>query len=85
MRFYWVLPCYQKLLSSKPLKYFFHLFGGEGEHSLLSYLKSKDLALDLSAGGDHEVNVSTFEIVITLTDNGIQKYMDVIEAVFQFA
>ncbi len=52
---------------------------------MLSYLKSKDLALDLSAGGDHEVNVSTFEIVITLTDNGFEKYMDVIEAVFQLA
>jgi insulysin len=39
LKIYWILPCYEKLLESKPLDYFSHLFGHEGENSILSYLK----------------------------------------------
>ena len=54
------------------MNYFSHLFGHEGENSLLSYLISEGLALELSAGGDHELwAFSTFLIEITLTKKGL--------------
>jgi insulysin len=60
-----------------------HLFGHEGENSLLSYLISEGLALELSAGGDHELwAYSTFAVNITLTKKGVEHYEQVIEAVF---
>ena len=60
-----------------------HLFGHEGENSLLSYLISEGLALELSSGYDHELwNFSTFSVDITLTKKGLENYEKVIEAVF---
>jgi len=56
LKFYWTLPYYEREWHSKPLNYFSHLIGHEGENSLLSYLKSEGLALALSAGGDDEMN-----------------------------
>lgn len=53
---YWTLPYYGLEHDTKPLEYFAHLFGHEGENSLLSYLISEGLALELSAGGDTEMN-----------------------------
>ena len=35
----WILPNQHKEYNSQPLAYFSHLFGYEGENSLLSYLK----------------------------------------------
>jgi len=84
LKFYWILPCYEKNIESRPLDYFAHLVGHEGENSLLSYLKQEGLALELSAGGDHEMggSFSTFEVCVTLSDKGLENYKDVIEAVF---
>ena len=84
LKMYWTLPSYEKDIDSKPLEYFSHLFGHEGENSILSFLKEKGLAEELSAGGDHEMGgaFSTFEISITLTDKGFENYYDVVEAVF---
>ena len=63
-----------------------HLFGHEGENSLLSYLISEGLALELSSGCDHELwSFSTFSVDITLTKKGLENYDKVIEAVFQYA
>ena len=82
----WVLPYVQKELRSQPLNYFSHLFGHEGENSILSYLISEGLALELSAGPDHELwSYSTFEINVTLTKKGLENYEKVIEAIFQYA
>lgn len=49
---YWILPYVGLEHETKPLEYFSHLFGHEGENSLLSYLISEGLALELSAGGE---------------------------------
>ena len=71
---------------SQPLNYFTHLFGHEGENSLLSYLISEGLALALEAGGDHEMSsFSSFMVNITLTKVGLENYEKVVEAVFQYA
>lgn len=79
----WVLPYCQKDHKSQPLSYFSHLFGHEGENSILSYLISEGLALELSASGDHELwALSTFAVEITLTKKGLENYEKVIEAVF---
>jgi secreted Zn-dependent insulinase-like peptidase len=61
------------------------LLGHEGENSLLSYLKSRNLALALSCGPDHELyGMSTMELNITLTKKGLQNVDSVIEAIFQY-
>jgi insulysin len=58
---FWILPLCQNEWKSKPLDYFSHLIGHEGENSLLSYLKQQGLALELSTGVDHEMDsISTF-------------------------
>jgi insulysin len=83
---FWILPYVEKKFESAPLNYFSHLFGHEGENSLLSYLISEGLALELSAGGDHELwTISTFRLEIVLTKKGLENYEKVIEACFQYA
>ena len=52
----WVLPYVKQEFKSKPLSYFSHLIGHEGENSLLSYLKAEDYAMGLSAGDDDELD-----------------------------
>jgi insulysin len=62
------------------------LFGHEGENSLLSYLISEGLALELSSSCDHELwSFSTFSVDITLTKKGLENHEKVIEALFQYA
>ena len=64
----WILPYFGKDIKKQPLSYFSHLFGHEGENSILSYLKSEGLALSLSAGPDHELfSFSNLDVSIELT------------------
>lgn len=51
--FIWTMPYSEKEIKKSPLNYFSHLFGHEGENSILSWLKNEGLALELSAGPDH--------------------------------
>jgi insulysin len=83
---YWVLPYCEKEYKSQPLQYFSHLFGHEGENSLLSYLKKEGYAMNLSAGCDHEQGVfSDFYITIGLTQKGLKETNKVLSAVFKYA
>ena len=83
MSFYWFLPYTQEEYKTQPLKYHSHLFGHEGENSLLSYLISEGLALELSASSDHELwAITNFSVDITLTKKGLKDYEKVVEAVF---
>ena len=80
------LPYSQHEYRTQPLKYLSHLFGHEGENSLLSWLMREGLALELSSYCDHELNcISTFSIDITLTKKGLQEYERVVAAVFRYA
>ena len=82
----WFLPYSGTQYKTQPLKYFTHLFGHEGENSLLSYLISEGLALELSSYPDHELwSFSTFSVDITLTKKGFVEYERVLEAVFKYA
>lgn len=68
------------------MKYHSHLFGHEGENSLLSYLIAEGLALELTSGYDHELwNFSNFYVDITLTRKGLENVDKVTEAVFKYA
>ena len=83
---FYILPNYQMKYKTKPLNYFSHLFGHEGENSLFSYLKEEDLIMTLSAGGDHEMDCfSTFEIDMQLTAKGLKNYKQVLVAIFKYA
>ena len=82
----WMLPNCEKEFLTKPLNYFSHLFGHEGENSLMSYLKEEGLAMALSAGCDHELSAfSTLTVEVTLTKKGLENHEAVIAAVFKYA
>lgn len=83
----WYLPSTEAEYLSEPLKYHSHLFGHEGQNSLLSYLIAEGLALELSSSHDHELNgaFSNLNVDITLTKKGLAEYGRVIEAVFKYA
>jgi len=55
IHFMWTLPYTESDVKRKPLSYFSHLFGHEGENSILSWLKNEGLALELFAGDDHNL------------------------------
>lgn len=62
-----------------------HLIGHEGDGSVLSYLKKKGWALELSAGLSHGGNgFDFFKISVTLTEAGLSNYVAVIEAIFEY-
>ena len=69
----------------KPLSYFAHLIGYEGEGSLLLALKDKGWITSLSAGGGASgSNYREFSISCTLTAKGLKKTDEIIQALFQY-
>jgi insulysin len=76
LSFVWYLPSTEKEYKTQPLRYHSHLFGHEGENSLLSFLIAEGLALELSASHDHNLNgaFTNFNIDITLTKKGLDNY-----------
>jgi insulysin len=67
----WQTPAVSHLYDIRPGHFYSHLIGHEGQLSLLSHLKSKNLAVNLSAGvDDSHTDHSTFEVTIELTDFG---------------
>ena len=63
-----------------------HLFGHEGENSLMSYLKKEGLASSLGSTAGHDLwSSSNMSIEVTLTDKGLENYEKVITSVFEFA
>jgi len=68
----WIVPYCGKDHRTSPLNYFCHLFGHEGEHSILSYLKREGLAQSLSADDNHYYKaMSDFTVEILLTEKGL--------------
>jgi len=57
--YWWVPTCYERDFKRRPFKYFSYLIGHEGENSLLSYLISEGLALELGAGDEPEIHSYT--------------------------
>ncbi|MGF1709979.1 insulinase family protein [Vibrio kagoshimensis] len=79
------MPCMDKHYSTKPLSFFAHLLGYEGEGSLMMQLKEKGWVTSLSAGGGASgSNYRDFNISATLTPEGLSKVDDITQAVFQY-
>lgn len=67
------------------LKYFIDLIENQGKNSIYSYLISEDLATDLRCTKESIANYMTkFEVTVDLTEEGIDQYDRVIEAIFHF-
>lgn len=79
------VPAVEVHYRTKPLHYLSNLIGHEGEGSLLSLLKGRQLAEGLSAGlfsSDH--HEALFSISIQLTESGARDYQEVIDATFAY-
>ncbi|GHG68281.1 peptidase M16 [Alishewanella longhuensis] len=67
----------------KLVSFIAHLLGDEGEHSLLAYLKSRELVNQLSAGGGIDgSNYKDFTVAFELTAAGKAHYRDIVAALF---
>lgn len=85
----WLLPPLMHHYRSKPLSYLGWLLGHEGEGSVLSLLKSRNLATDLSAGNggegyEYNSSFSLFSCSLTLTNDGFDRVYDCLTVVFQY-
>lgn len=70
---------------TKPLSYFAHLLGYEGESSLMLELKEAGWITSLSAGGGASgSNYREFTISCTLTQEGLERTDEIIQAVFNY-
>ncbi|KAL6628157.1 a-pheromone processing metallopeptidase-like protein Ste23 [Neocallimastix sp. 'constans'] len=79
------VPNANKYYKEKPYHYFTHLIGHEGKGSIISYLKSKDLAYSIEVGNSNIIDdFDNFKIEISLTEKGLSNYEEVIEIVFQY-
>lgn len=79
VRIVWPCPSTRELYDYKPHRYLSHLLGHEGKNSLLSYLKAKGLAQELSTGSYPSYsNFSVFNIRVELTEKGLREYESVV-------
>ena len=70
---------------TKPIYYISSLMGYEGKGSLLSLLKEQGLATSLSASQGHDLaNQASFMVSVSLTEQGLKDYQNVIQHVFQY-
>lgn len=77
------LPSTDDFYRDKPLSYFAHLLGYEGEGSLFLALRDKQWITSLSAGGGVSgSNYREFSISCTLTKQGLKRVDDIIQALF---
>ncbi|MHC6526730.1 insulinase family protein [Vibrio proteolyticus] len=78
-------PGMDKYYQTKPLSYFAHLLGYEGEGSLMLALKNEGWINALSAGGGASgSNYREFNVSCALTPSGLQHTDEIIEAVFAY-
>ena len=69
----------------KPFAYLGHLIGHEGPESLLSFLKSCDVASGVAVYTSNDLSdFSTFEVDFELTKKGIKDWEFVVKAAFSF-
>ncbi|MGJ8678867.1 insulinase family protein [Paraglaciecola sp.] len=79
------LPNPKQDFRSKPLIILSHIFGDEGEGSLLHFYKQKGWATSVNAGGGIEgSNFKDFNINIQLTPAGIGKINEITQTLFSF-
>ncbi|MFC1234296.1 insulinase family protein [Vibrio sp. F74] len=78
-------PSMSEHYSTKPLSYFAHLLGFEGEGSLMLFLKEKKWITSLAAGGGVSgSNFREFTVSVNLTGRGLRHYDEIIQTIFEF-
>lgn len=81
----WTLPPMVQHFRSKPASYISHMVGHEAEGSVAAFLKKKGLIESLSAGADDDTRYAgEFEVSVSLTQKGLEKVDDVIDAIFSY-
>lgn len=80
----WQLEDLSDHLEEKPEHYISHLVGHEGHGSILSLLKARSWATNLSAGARPSRGYAFFHISIELSKNGLEHIPEIVEAVFQY-
>ncbi len=79
------LPNMDEYYSIKPLSYFAHLLGYEGEGSLMLYLKQRGWITSLAAGGGvNGSNFREFTVSVNLTNDGLTVTDKIIRTIFQY-
>jgi len=79
------MPGMDEHYGTKPLSFFAHLLGYEGEGSLMMQLKDKGWITSLSAGGGaNGSNYRDFSVSCNLTPEGLDKTNEITQAVFQY-
>ena len=83
LTFEFPLPATRQFWTSKPGSLIGFILGHEGEGSLLSALKAEGLATGLGASVDANTkDFGSFNVAITLTPTGLEKYPRVLELFF---
>ncbi|KAI9346762.1 Metalloenzyme, LuxS/M16 peptidase-like protein [Zopfochytrium polystomum] len=78
-------PDTQRLYLKSPNEYITHLIGHESQGSILSLLKAKGFATELTCWHDEAgVNFSFFKIVVSLSEKGVANWEEVVSIVFQY-
>ena len=79
------LPNMDEFYSIKPLSYFAHLLGYEGNGSLMLYLKEQGWITSLAAGGGVSgSNFREFTVSVNLTPQGLDFVDEIVRTVFQY-
>ncbi|WP_091987465.1 insulinase family protein [Pseudoalteromonas denitrificans] len=79
------MPNIDAFYQHKTVSFMAHILGYEGKGSLYSILKDKGWLNSLTAGGGiNGSNFKDFNISISLTDEGIAHYEDIVETIFTF-
>jgi insulysin len=81
----WAMPEVRSRFAAKPHSYLSHLLGHEGPGSVLSCLKGRGLATELSCGtNDSEAGYSTFSVQVALTADGLARADEVAAVVYAY-
>jgi len=85
LQLFWPLPPQRAHYTSSPTRYVSHLLGHEGEGSILSYLKAKGWANELSAGAQFDnVEWASMDVSIDLTDEGVKHGQEVMKVIYAY-
>lgn len=81
----WLLPEQYSNYTKRPCSYLSHLFGHEGKGSILSHLKAKGLALELSAGTmTSESGFSIFGVTVDIPPEAVDSADEILDVIFQY-
>ena len=81
----WPIQPIKEYYTVKPDRYLSHLIGHEGKGSLLSLLKDRGWANELSAGvNKNEDNWAVFAVTIDATSEGIKQVNQVVAMIYQY-